>query len=154
MVAVKQKTVVKMSLKGRVETHARTKISVRDVSSVIDEPVERDGTNKGLTPTETLMSALIGCTNVITQRIAHHKGVRIEDMAIDCTAEFDRRGVTLQEEIDVPFPAVQLDVSFKSDATPDQVEEIKADLQKFCPIAKVIRGSGTKIEETWNVSPL
>lgn len=154
MVTVKQKTVVKMSLKGIGETHSRTKVSVRDVSSVIDEPVERDGTNQGLTPTETLMAALIGCTNVITQRIAHHKGVKIEGMAIDCTADFDRRGVTLQEEIDVPFPAVQLDIAFKSDATPDQVEEIKADLQKFCPISKVVRGSGTKVEETWNVSPL
>jgi uncharacterized OsmC-like protein len=154
MVAENQQTVVNLSLKGVGETHARTKVSVRDVSGVIDEPVEREGTNQGLTPTETLMSALIGCTNVITQRIAHHKGVRIEDMAIDCTAELDRRGVTLQEEIGVPFPAVQLYVAFKSDATPDQVEEIKADLQKFCPIAKVIRGSGTKIEETWNVSPL
>jgi len=154
MVTVKQKTVVKMSLKGVGETHARSKVSVRDVSSVIDEPLERDGTNRGLTPTETLMASLIGCTNVITQRIAHHKGVRIADMAIDCTADFDRRGVSLQEEIALPFPSIELAISFRSDATPAQVEEIQADLQKFCPIAKVIRGSGTAIEETWTVSPL
>lgn len=152
--AIRQKTVVDMKLSGEVKNHARTDVSARDVTAIIDEPEARGGTNKGLTPTETLMAALIGCTNVITQRIAHAKGVTIGDMRVDALAKFDRRGVSLQEEIDVPFLGVDLTIDISTDADTAQMEEIKSDLAKFCPIAKVIRGAGTPIEETWNVKPL
>jgi len=33
-----------------------------------------------------------------------------------------------------------------------QVERVKADLGKFCPLSKVIRQSGTKLEEVWNIT--
>ena len=56
--------VISMKVEGSSKSHARTDILTRDVESVIDEPTIRGGTNLGLTPTETLMASLIGCTNV------------------------------------------------------------------------------------------
>lgn len=151
---IKQKTVATMRMSAVAKSHARTDISVRDLESIVDEPPERHGTNKGLTPTETLMSSLLGCTNVITSRIAEGMGVKIEDLTISLKAEFDRRGATLQEEIAVPFPEVNMTIALKTDATTEQMEAIKTDLGKFCPIAKVIRAAGTPINENWEVSPL
>lgn len=151
---IRQKTVVDMSLKGTVETHARTRVTSRDVTTIIDEPAIRGGTKMGLTPTETLMAALIGCTNVISQRIAHDKGVELHDMTVEVKAQLDRRGVMLEEAIAVPFPELTLTVTARSNATPAQLEEIKSDLAKFCAIGVVIRASGTKINEVWNISPL
>ena len=75
--AIRQKTVIQMKINATGETHARSKVRARDVESTIDEPLERDGTNQGLSPTETLMASLIGCTNVITKRIAHGMGVEM-----------------------------------------------------------------------------
>ena len=72
--------VVTMKLEGSVKSHARTDILARDVESVIDEPTVRGGTNLGLTPTETLMASLIGCTNVISHRIAERINVKINKM--------------------------------------------------------------------------
>ena len=154
MANVRLKTVVDMKMNGQAQTHARTDIAVRDVNSVIDEPEARGGTNQGLTPTETLVASLIGCTNVITQRIAHGMEVEIADMKVDAHARFDRRGVSLTEEIEVPFPSIDLHVDIQTNATEEQMAAIRTDLQKFCPIAKVIRNSGTTIEEHWNVRPL
>lgn len=154
MVSVTPKNVVGMSLSGVGETHARTKVAVRDVGSVIDEPAARGGSNQGLTPTETLIASLIGCTNVITHRIAERVGARVEGLRVDAVAQFDRRGAALEREIDVPFPKVELTVSLRTDATPEQVERIKADLGKYCPISKVIRAAGTDIKETWTIEPL
>ena len=71
MTNMAQKSEVIMSMSATGETHARTKINIRDVSSVIDEPEARGGTNQGLTPTETLMASLIGCTNVISLSLIH-----------------------------------------------------------------------------------
>ena len=148
------KTEVTMSMSATGETHARTKINIRDVSSIIDEPEARGGTNQGLTPTETLMASLIGCTNVISKRIAHKMGIELGEMDIQLSAKFDRRGTMLEEEIDVPFSSVIMDIEIDTDATGDQITALKKDLAKFCPIAKVLRGSGVKITENWIVNPL
>ncbi|MBM1219190.1 OsmC family protein [Ponticoccus sp. SC2-23] len=152
--AIRPKTVVQMKVTGTGETHARSQITARDVASTIDEPFERDGTNMGLTPTETLMSSLIGCTNVISKRIAQQMGFEMGEMTIVLTAKFDRRGTMLMEEIDVPFPDVIMDIDVATDGTPEQMEAMKADLARFCPVAKVMRAAGTTITENWSTKPL
>lgn len=154
MATVKIKATAEMKLKGVVHSHSRTDVTSRDVTASIDEPVARGGTNMGLTPTETLISALIACTNVISQKIAHDAGVHFGAMEINATVEFDRRGAMLVEEVDVPFPNITLDINVATDATPEQMNHIKTELGKFCPIAKVLRQAGSKITENWNTRPL
>ena len=105
-----------------------------------------------MTPTETLIAALIGYTNVITQRISEGYGLHIDSMAIDVEADFDRRGVMLQEEVQVPFPEITLNIRITSPDDPAAFKKVEEDLRKFCPIAKVIRESGTVIEENWQIS--
>jgi putative redox protein len=152
--AIKLKTTVKMGLSAQSETHARMRIAARDVQSVIDEPEARGGTNQGLTPTETLMSALMGCTNVISARIAHKMGITLDGMEISLSADFNRLGTMLEEEIEHPFTDIVMEISVATDADAAQLAALQSDLAKFCPIAKVIRGSGVTITENWTVQPL
>ena len=154
MVKIRPKTVVQMKVSAVGETHSRSKISVRDVTSVIDEPVERDGTNQGPSPTETLMASLIGCTNVIAKKIADRMGFEMGEMNVNLTVNFDRRGVTLLEEVAKPFSDVVMDIEVATNASPDQLADMQEDLSKFCPVAKVIRGSGVSITENWTIKPL
>lgn len=153
MVKVKQKTSIAMKLSAHSETHTRMRVLTRDVESVIDEPLVRGGTNQGLTPTETLMSSLLGCTNVMTHHIAHAIGVEITSMDTALSAQFDKRGVMLLEEVETPFSDIILNIDIASDASAEQFAKIKEDLQKYCPIAKVMRGTGITITENWNHSP-
>lgn len=154
MVNIKPKTTIKMRLSAVGETHARSKVTSRDVTATIDEPLERDGTNQGLSPTETLMSSLIGCTNVISKKIAHKMGFEMGEMTIALTSNFDRRGVLLADEVEMPFTDIVMDIEVATNGTPDQIEAMKADLAKFCPVAKVFRGSGVTITENWTTTPL
>ena len=154
MANVRPKATITMQMAGTGQTHARSRIDVRDVFSVIDEPLVRGGSNLGLSPTETLMASLIGCTNVIAKRIAHGMGVEMGEMKVALGAQFDRRGTMLAEEVEQPFSDIVLDIEVATNATPEQLEAIKADLRKFCPIAKVIRGSGVSITENWTTKPL
>jgi len=151
---IKQKLLVDLKLKGTGETHARTRVRTRDVETVVDEPPVRGGTNEGPSPTETLMASLIGCTNVITHRLAERMGVKIADLAVDAHAKLDRRGVALEEEIAVPFPEITMKISLRTNATPDQIATLSADLGRYCAIAKVIRAAGTNLVEEWITSPL
>src|SRR5205807_6784566 len=152
MVTVKEKTTVTQRIQGNCPTHSRTEISVRDVRTMIDEPKEREGTNMGPTPTETMVAASIACTNVISHKCAKQHGVELKAMTIDADSTLDRRGTQLLEEIEVPFPKIRLVINVTTDASAADMEKVKADLHRFCPIAKVVRNSGTELEEVWNVT--
>lgn len=154
MVNIRPKTTVKMRMQGQVVSHARTDITVRDLASTIDEPAERGGTNLGFSPTETFAASLVGCTSVISHKIAHRMGITFGAMHIRLEADFDRRGVTLAEEVAVPFPAMTLHIDVATDATPDQMAQLQSELAMFCPIAKLVRASGTQLTEIWNTTPL
>jgi uncharacterized OsmC-like protein len=152
VVTVKEKTVVTMRFQGRCLSHSRTDVSVRDRAMTIDEPVERGGTNQGFTPTETMMASLIGCTNVITHKVAARNSVEIKSMSVRLEAEFDRRGVQLIEEVELPFPSVTLYIDLETDADAAAVERVKRELAMFCPVSKVFRGAGIAVKEVWSVA--
>ena len=142
--------VVHMKLEGASKSHSRADIIARDVESVIDEPIVRGGTNLGLSPTETLISSLIGCTNVITHRIMEKMGFKIYSLDIKSKTLFNKDGASLVQEVDIPFPEVTLDIAISTDASTTDLDEVKKQLAMYCPIAKVIRNSGTVINENWN----
>ncbi len=147
---VRPKTQVTMRMQGHAVSHSRTDITVRDLQSCIDEPLERGGTNRGLSPTETFVAALVSCTSVISHKIAHKNGFELHRMTIDAAATFDRRGVTLSEDVEVPFPEITLTIEVASDASPDQLALLRRELAMYCPIAKLVRSSGTVLHEVWN----
>ena len=149
MVTIKQKTTVKQRLEATCPSHSRSDISVRDVTLTIDEPKERDGTNLGPTPTETALAALAACTNVIGNKVAHKLGLAVSDFHISIVSDFDRRGVTLVEEIDVPFEKIKIRVELATNASQNEIDQLAVEVAKYCPLAKLFREAGTKLEEEW-----
>ena len=152
MVTIKPKTVVTVKLHGTCASHSRTDVSVRDQQITIDEPEVRGGTNLGPAPTETLLAALIGCTNVAIHKIAAKNGARIDALAVSLEAEFDRRGAILEEEISIPFPEITMRIEVTTDAEESAIDTLKTDLSRFCPVSKVIRQSGTILNEVWTIN--
>ena len=151
MAVVREKTTIKMRMEGMAESHSRTDVSIRGLTKIIDEPVERGGTNLGMSPTETFAAALIGCTNVISHKIAHKNGVEFQAMKVRLEADFDRRGVTLVDDVAVPFPAMVLHIDVTTSATEAQIRQIQEELAMYCPIAKLVRASGTVLTENWTI---
>ena len=147
--AIRQKTSVTIRVEGDGVSHARTDIRVRDLVDVIDEPTERGGTNAGPSPTETAFNALIGCTNVIGNKCASKLGVSIGHLKFEMEVDFDRRGVLLMEEVEVPFKAIRLTVVADGPATDADLQRVAVETEKFCPLAKLFRGSGTDLTTTW-----
>ena len=146
---VKMKTVVTYRATATCPTHARTEIPVRDLSVVIDEPTERGGTNLGPTPTEAAMTALIACTNVIGHKNAHRLGIDLGEITIDANCKFDRRGVLMEEEIDVPFPQVTLTVNCITPASQEELGLVGVETAKYCAIAKLFEAAGTDLTVNW-----
>ncbi len=147
--AVKMKTVVTYRTTASCPTHARTEIPVRDLNVVIDEPLERGGTNLGPAPTEAAMTALIACTNVIGHKNAHRLGVDLGEVTIDADCKFDRRGVLMEEEIDLPFPAITLTVNCNTSASQADLDRVGTETARYCAIAKLFEAAGTDLTVHW-----
>lgn len=151
--AAKPSTTAILRASAECPSHSLANISVRDLTMVIDEPTERGGTNTGPTPTDTVLGALIGCTNVIAHKCANSLDIDIGHLNIDAKCYFDRGGVTLQEEVDVPFQKVVLDVvSSGGQATDEELERVATEVEKYCPLAKLFVQAGTTIEQSWRTS--
>lgn len=147
--AIRQKTTITIKMGGAGTSHARTEVAVRDVTGVIDEPIERGGTNEGMSPTETAFAALIGCTNVIGSKCAKKLGVDIGHLSFEMEVDFDRRGVLLQDEVEVPFKAIRLAVTSDGTADQDDLDRVADETAKYCPIAKLYIHAGTDLTVTW-----
>ena len=151
MVKIKPKTVIRFEVKGRCPTHARTHARVGKHTVIVDEPKARGGTDQGPTPTQTLAISLASCINVITNRVAEEMDIPIKGFSVDIVAHFDRRGVSGQKELEVPFPRIDATIKFKTTASKNKVGRLKTGLRQRCPISKVMRAAGTKLRETWDV---
>jgi uncharacterized OsmC-like protein len=147
--AIKMKTVVTYRTTAACPTHARTEIPVRNLNVVIDEPEERGGTNLGITPTETAMTALIACTNVIGHKNAKRLGIDLGTISIDADCKFDRRGVLMEEEIDIPFPEITLTVNCDTPASQEDLTQVGVETAKYCAIAKLFEAAGTNLTVNW-----
>lgn len=148
--AIKMKTTVKLHAKADCPSHAKSDVAIRDLNFIIDEPTERGGTNLGPTPTDTAIAALIGCTNVIAHKCAKKLGVDIGHLNIDASCNFDRRGVTLEEEIEVPFQAINLLVTSDGSASDDELQTVAIEVAKFCPLSKLFENAGTELTVNWS----
>lgn len=150
MSAPRMKTIVQLKAEADCPSHSRADIAIRDLAFSIDEPLERGGSNSGPTPTDTALAALIGCNNVIGHKCANKLGIDVGHMKITATCAFDRRGVTLSEEIAVPFQKIDLDIEVDGRASEDEIKALADEVQKYCPLSKLFREAGTEIVENWH----
>jgi len=146
------KTTVKLRAAAQSPSHSLSNIKIRDVEFAIDEPVERGGTNLGPTPTDAVLAALVGCTNVIGHKCAEKLGIDIGHLEMSAVCEFDRRGVTLSEEVEVPFQKIVLNVVIDGSASDAELQILRDEIAKYCPVSKLFKNSGTIIEEIWETA--
>ena len=76
-------------------------------------------------------------------------GFKINSLDIKSKTLFNKDGASLVQEVNIPFPEITMDIEISTDASENDLVEVKKQLAMYCPIAKVIRNSGTKINENW-----
>lgn len=147
--AVSMPDLFKISVEGQAITPARTELRARSHLVATDEPKERGGTDLSATPLETMLSAFLGCTNVITQFVAGQSGIKISNMDMALEGHFDTRGVFGKAEVRQPFPKIILKVKLESNANSEQLRKLKKDVAEKCPVSVILREAGCEIEEEW-----
>lgn len=149
---IKEKPIWTFSVSGTQQTKTRSTVRARDIEMVIDEPIERGGTNLGPMPVETMIMGLVGCTHVITNKLAAHHGVTITSMDVDVVTKMDSSGTRLIEPIDVPFPEVMLSIVAEMDGPDEAIDAVIAKLRHHCAVSKMLQMSGSDVTETWTIN--
>lgn len=149
---VTQKPLIRVALEGRCPTMSLTEVRVRGHSFVIDEPPYRHGTDVGPTPLETMLGALVGCTNVIARRIAHELKVDLTIEGIEVVGMLDHRGIDQEADVPVPFPTIDLRIKATTGGSEADMAEIRRQLNSRCPMSVILRQAGSTINEDWTVS--
>lgn len=148
---IRPKAIWTMSLEGECQTDTRTEITARGISVTLDEPIANGGTNLGHMPMEALAVALIGCTNVISHKIAKANDIEILKMSVRADVTANSTGTRMIAETDIPFPEVTLHIGLTTGADDDKVDILKRGLPRYCAISKVLQQAGTKMNEIWTI---
>jgi uncharacterized OsmC-like protein len=91
----------------------------------------------------------VACTNVISHKVAKKNGINLMSYDIALDAGFNRHGVMLKEEVDLPFEDMTLTIDVTTDASDEEMELLAKELAMYCPISKMIVAAGTKLETRW-----
>lgn len=152
MLNVKEHKLIKVALEGYAPTASLTEVRVRGHSFVIDEPPYRHGTDVGPTPLETLLGALIGCTNVIARRIAMEMKIDLKIDKIDVLGHLDHRGIDRVADVPVPFPTIELHVQATTSGSEQEMSRLREDLNARCPMSVILKQAGSQIVEKWEIN--
>lgn len=79
--------------------------------------------------------------------------MEVRILAIAAEVAFDRRGVALEAQIEVPFPEIRLEVRLDTSASESQVSALQQAPGRHCPVATLLRSAGTRLLVSLRVNP-
>jgi uncharacterized OsmC-like protein len=125
-----QSTIQGFYAAGQEDT-ARAKPFVLDA----DEPPVLLGQDKGANPVEFVLHALAAC---VTTSLVYHaaaRGIMLESVESQLEGDLDLRGfLGLSDQVRRGYKEIRVKFNVKSDASPEQLEE----LTKFSPVLDII----------------
>jgi len=149
MATVKEKPIWKFKVNGSQLTPTKSSAVARGKDYIVDEPIQRGGTDLGPMPVEYVFMGLSGCTHVISNKLAAANGIAFSDMDIDIAVTMDSHGTRLINPIDIPFPEVVLTITANYEGPREGAVEVVRKLKHHCAVSKMLQESGTRVIEHW-----
>lgn len=118
----------------------RSLATVRDFAPTpSDEPAGLGGTDTAPNPVEQLLSALGNCLAVGYAANATAAGIEIDDLTIDLEGDLDLHTfLGLNADGNAGYDAIRVNVNLKSDATPEQLEELHGTVVGTSPVGHTL----------------
>ena len=117
----------------------RNEILVRDLPPVYaDEPLALGGTDTAANPVEQVLGALGACLSIGYTAGAVARGIAIEDIRIDLTGSIDLPVFFGLAEGHAGYEQVEARVYLTSDAPPEAIEALHADVIRTSPVGNTL----------------
>lgn len=149
---IKEKPIWNFKITGGQQTSTKSVASARGKTAIIDEPIQRGGTDEGPMPVEYVFIGLLGCTQVISNKLARANGITLTSMDIDIDVTMDSHGTRLINPVDIPFPQVTLNIVAEYEGPREGAVEVVRKLRHHCAVSKMLQEAGTRVTENWTLN--
>lgn len=122
------------------------KITARNHSIIVDEPVEKGGTNTGMNPPELLLSSLGACMALTLSIYSEAMGIKVDGIEIAVEGDLDSAGMKGSARVRPGFNAIRMDIKAKTNVPPETFRQVVDLAVLRCPVEDSV-GKGVEIEE-------
>jgi uncharacterized OsmC-like protein len=141
-------------LSGHSDGGVRTIVTNRAGNELVtDEPVSRGGTSSALSPLETVVGALCGCSSVTFERAAREAGLAYTAIDYDAAYTLDRRGLLGEAPVRPHYQTVHVEINVQTNATAKQLAEVVAVTEERCPVRNLLVDAGVALVMKWSATP-
>jgi uncharacterized OsmC-like protein len=114
---------------------ARAHTTARSFEIETDEPAPLGGTDAAVDPMELVLAAVGTCLSIGWVTQARKRGIDYRELKIEVSGNYDLRGyLALDDETRPGFSDITYSVSVDSDATAEQLAEIKEAAERTSPM--------------------
>ena len=113
---------------------------IRDFKLRIDEPTTLGGTDQGANPVELVLAALGACQEITYRLYADTLGIPVNGVSVKLIGRLDLRGFFAADDGVRPgFKDIHATVTIDSPASADDIERLKATVDRHCPVLDILR---------------
>ncbi len=135
------------------QDHAKSVVTIKGGhTAVVDEPRRLGGSDAGPSPMGYLVTSLAGCTAVILERCAKDAKLEIGSLKVKSTIFYSPRGIAGQEGYRSNPSEAHSEIWLEAEASGAQIEALKADYFRRCPVYNLFRASGCAMKDVWHVN--
>lgn len=141
---------IELKARGIWEEKTRIRILVDEFHPFyMDEPEVTGGTNSAPNPMQYILSALCGCTAIITANIAGESHITCQAIEVEAAGEIDPRGIEEAPGILPYYETINETIIIKSDEDLEKLKKLSIDVERRCPALNMIRDSKTNLNVYW-----
>ena len=114
--------------------------AIRDFRIKIDEPTTLGGSDHGPNPVELVLAALGACQEITYRLYADTLGIPLNGVSVKLAGRLDLRGFfAVDEGVRPGLRDIHATVTIDSPASADDIERLKATVDRHCPILDILR---------------
>ncbi len=123
-------------IQAESESHARTRVTARKFTIIVDEPPELGGTDAGPNPVEYMLAALAGCINVTAHIVAKELKISLQGLSIEIQGDLNpARLLNRPTEDRAGYKSIHAVIQAKTDADTDTLAKWQSEIEKRCPVS-------------------
>lgn len=120
---------------------------VRGFKTVMDEPEDMGGTNRGLNPVEASLCSLGACQTIVASAFAGEAGIDLQDFRVEIEGDLDTDGFMGLSDVRPGLLDVRFKMYIKSDSPQEKIDAFIELIEKRCPVGDSL-GKGVTLHNT------
>lgn len=99
---------------------------------------------------EFVIAAFNGCKSVMISLIAKEMNFNFSGVEFDATGIIDIQGLMGVDGVSPHFQGIRFFVNIRTSESEERIQQLKAEVERRCPVFNLFKDAGIKIDARWN----